>query len=387
MSWQVVRFSRWILRKGLLVVCLGSVGIFLYTLFCLPDVSGLDRTNPETTSLIEEEKRQARLERRSSDVRWDWVDLEEISPDMVKAVLVSEDDRFFQHRGFASGGDGTITQRLARYLFLSHEETWRNKLEEAMLTWKLEQSLTKSRILEIYLNVIPWGNSCYGVQASSIYYHKKPTSRLKAREAADLVARLSRPHHRSTGPGHQDIRSRSEYLLARMGKADLNLETLPKDIEDNEGIFQVKRKQPSLELPPEKPIVQTASAGTAPDRGSPLLVGAKMVGRSFLDRLSGRTEEIEKTSEPIEPPPKIERTVRPIRPPKPPARSRVVVKTPDPPAPPHVRRHRYLLQYPTRQVTTEPVPDQIPTLGFKRVWHVWKRCGPKSNLAPITFGA
>ena len=149
-----------------------------------------------------------------------------------------------------------------------------------------------------------------------------------------MVARLSRPHHRSTGPGHQDIRSRSEYLLARMGKADLNLETLPKDIEDNEGIFQVKRKQPSLELPPEKPIVQTASAGTAPDRGSPLLVGAKMVGRSFLDRLSGRTEEIEKTSEPIEPPPKIERTVRPIRPPKPPARSRVVVKTPDPPAPP-----------------------------------------------------
>ena len=185
-----------------------------------PDVKDLVDNNPETTAFIELYRDGgSRSENRTVD--WRWVPYAELSSHLKRAVIVAEDARFFTHHGFATEeiraaiaeavergetprGASTLTQQLAKNLWLSPTRNPLRKLSEAALTIHLEESVPKRRILEIYLNVVEFGIGIYGAEAAARHYFNKPASALSEREAALLAASLPRP--KSWHPGIDDDR-------------------------------------------------------------------------------------------------------------------------------------------------------------------------------------
>jgi monofunctional biosynthetic peptidoglycan transglycosylase len=223
----------------LLWLCLGAAlaaGLWGWALWRrLPDPAALKRANPSTTAYIEADKAKAAAEGRKARIEWQWVPYARIAAPLKHAVVVSEDLNFFSHRGFDLGeiraalrdawedremprGASTLTQQLARNLWLSPERKWGRKLNEALLTVKMERALSKQRILELYLNCVEFGPGVYGAEAAARRYFKKSAGELDDREAAQLAAGLPSPsrwHPGSTGPVYQ---RRVERLLARMAR-------------------------------------------------------------------------------------------------------------------------------------------------------------------------
>jgi monofunctional glycosyltransferase len=221
----------WYWTKMLFLILLGAVGIWLlYEIVSFPRISALRAENPTTTSMIEHRLSQARAEGREQRKFMIWTPLEQISPNLHRAVLAGEDSRFFQHKGFdweaiekawdeavregekeakAEGdhdpngwippmpsfkrGASTVTQQLAKNLYLSEDRNFLRKGREAVYTYFLERNLSKRRILEIYLNVIEWGDGIYGAEAASRFYFKKSASNLTREEAAYLAAMIPSP--------------------------------------------------------------------------------------------------------------------------------------------------------------------------------------------------
>jgi len=196
------RLWRW-LRYALIIVTVGFLSISSFVILTWPDVASLANQNPENTAFIE----QARS--RGTDIDWRWVSSNAISIELKKAVLVAEDLSFFKHKGFdtyeirvaareaAQGkrvrGASTITQQLAKNLWLSPSRSPTRKLREIVLTRQLEKHLSKRRILEIYLNVAQFGPGIYGAEAASRHYYGIPAADLNAEQAARLAAALPRP--------------------------------------------------------------------------------------------------------------------------------------------------------------------------------------------------
>jgi monofunctional biosynthetic peptidoglycan transglycosylase len=165
-----------------------------------------------------------------------WVGLREISPHLMRAVVVAEDIEFFSHHGFswseiraafaeasAGGrprGASTITQQLAKNLWLAPERSAWRKLREAALTVDLERFLSKRRILELYLNVVPFGPGATGAEAAARTYFGKPALFLTEREAAMLAAGLSRPSVWNPANTSDAYRARVELILRRMANAE-----------------------------------------------------------------------------------------------------------------------------------------------------------------------
>ena len=185
-----------------------------------PNVKDLVDNNPETTAFIEL-YRDGGSGSETRTVDWRWVPYREISSHLKRAVIVAEDARFFTHHGFATEeiraaiaeavergdtprGASTLTQQLAKNLWLSPTRNPLRKLSEAALTIHLEESVPKRRILEIYLNVVEFGIGIYGAEAAARHYFNKPASALSEREAALLAASLPRP--KSWHPGIDDDR-------------------------------------------------------------------------------------------------------------------------------------------------------------------------------------
>ncbi len=175
-----------------------------------PDVERLASSNPSTTAFIERHRRQQRKLGRPDRVLQAWLSYDEISPNLKKAVLVAEDINFFSHDGFdteeireavreaveerrAPRGASTISQQLARNLWLSPSRNPVRKLKEALLTAQLERALTKERILELYLNVAEFGPGVYGAEAAAQRYFGKSARWLNRRQAARLAATLPSP--------------------------------------------------------------------------------------------------------------------------------------------------------------------------------------------------
>ena len=201
----------------LILVALGWVA---WQWITWPNVKDLVDNNPETTAFIELYRDGgSRSENRTVD--WRWVPYSEISSNLKRAVIVAEDARFFLHHGFATEeikaaiaeavergeaprGASTLTQQLAKNLWLSPTRNPLRKLSEAALTISLEESVPKRRLLEIYLNVVEFGIGIYGAEAAARHYFNKPASELSQREAALLAASLPRP--KSWHPGVDDDR-------------------------------------------------------------------------------------------------------------------------------------------------------------------------------------
>ena len=178
--------------------------------FTYPDVAGLKDHNPESTALIDARAAEARAEGREPKRAQTWVPIDRISPNLQRAVLAGEDNHFFTHDGFDYDaiqkaaqenweegkivrGASTITQQLAKNLWLSESRNPLRKLEEVPLTRSLERNLGKWRILEIYLNVIEWGDGIYGAEAASQTYFGIPAARLSPSQAAYLAAMIPNP--------------------------------------------------------------------------------------------------------------------------------------------------------------------------------------------------
>src|SRR5882762_509695 len=206
--------KRWLERIWVL-----AMAALLVYLCNQPNIEELQKHNPTTTALMELRLRQARALGKSYPTSMTWKNLEEISPHLVHAVLLAEDDQFYNHRGFdleeikqaikinwakkryAYGGS-TITQQLARTLYLSPRKNIIRKLKEALITVRLERSLSKRRILEIYLNVIEWGRGLYGAEAAARFYYNKSAADLTSDEAVALASILPSPR-RWTPSGEQ----------------------------------------------------------------------------------------------------------------------------------------------------------------------------------------
>lgn len=222
----------------------GFVLWFIYELITFPSISRLRTENPTTTSMIEHRLSEARAEGREPRKFMIWTPIDQISPHLQRAVLAGEDSRYFEHNGFdwdaiekawdeavkegekeareeceaeakAAGtpkadckpseddwippmpsfkrGASTITQQLAKNLYLSEDRNFLRKGREATYTYFLERNLSKKRILEIYLNVIEWGDGIYGAEAASRHYFKKSASDLTREEAAFLAAMIPSP--------------------------------------------------------------------------------------------------------------------------------------------------------------------------------------------------
>lgn len=198
--------------KALLIIglCLPVGAVLFYWLLEMPDISALRGTNPTVTALMEARQIQAKAKGRTIERHWTWVPLSRISPSLRQAVVEGEDASFFTHEGFdwegikdaalynfeagkLKRGGSTITQQLAKNLYLSSERSLLRKAREALITRSLEQHLTKERILELYLNVAEWGHDVYGAEAAARHHFKKSSRDLTADEAAWLAAILPAP--------------------------------------------------------------------------------------------------------------------------------------------------------------------------------------------------
>ena len=205
-----------------------------YIFLTLPDVRGLAKTNPTKTAFMELREREAAQQGRRLRHYQIWVPYTRISPSLRRAVLVAEDDAFWQHQGIdmeqlkisirndivkgqAIRGGSTITQQLAKNLYLSPSRDPIRKLRELIIARRLEAALSKSRIFEIYLNVIEWGDGIWGAEAAARSYFGTPSAALSPEQAALLAGAIINP--RVYSPAHPNARllRRQRIILSRMG--------------------------------------------------------------------------------------------------------------------------------------------------------------------------
>jgi len=224
-------WKKWTRRAAILLAAAFLCNIALYLVY--PDVSRLKRERPAKTAFMEYRERQwekAGLHRR---IRQVWVPLSGISPYAVKAVIIAEDDKFWSHEGFDfeaiqkaiekdlqkrrfKAGGSTISQQLAKNLYLTPAKNPIRKLEEAILTWRLEWNLSKRRIIELYLNVAEWGDGIFGIEAAARHYFGKGAGALTAREAAALAVVLPGPLRYHPVGGGRYVESRTEAVYRIM---------------------------------------------------------------------------------------------------------------------------------------------------------------------------
>jgi monofunctional biosynthetic peptidoglycan transglycosylase len=220
--------------KRLLVVgsllFFAGIGYMAYTVATLPDVSPLKKTNPTLTALIE----QRAIEHHSSPrpIRA-WASYNNISPHLRNAVLIAEDGSFFQHSGYDideiresvkrnwrekrfARGASTITQQLAKNLYLSTSRSPLRKIREFFIAQELERTLSKQRIFEIYLNVIEWGDGIYGIEPAARRYFGKSASELLPEEAAILAAMIPNPRRYSPARNLRYLERRKREILERL---------------------------------------------------------------------------------------------------------------------------------------------------------------------------
>ena len=223
------RLLRWALAAAAVVFA-----AFAYLYLSLPDVRPLRKENPPTTAFMELRAREADKAGKKPRKVQRWVPYERISPSLKRAVIVAEDAAFFSHEGvdfdeleksfedsWAKGkrmrGGSTITQQLAKNLYLSPSRNPVRKIEELLIARRLEAELSKRRILELYLNVIEWGDGIWGAEAAARTYFQKPASALEADESALLAASIINPRRYSPARPSKYLLRRQELIRQRMG--------------------------------------------------------------------------------------------------------------------------------------------------------------------------
>jgi monofunctional biosynthetic peptidoglycan transglycosylase len=229
------------MARRITLLVLGAVFVYgLYVLAGLParsEVRGLLRKNPDKTGVMRQREEEARRAGRKPRRIQSFVPLSRVSRNLIHAVVVAEDPKFFGHEGvdwdaiqeslekdirerrFARGGS-TITMQAAKNVFFSTRKSLTRKLREFVVTYWMEQDLPKKRILEVYLNVIEWGDGVYGCEAAARRYYGKAAAELDEAEAAGLAAMIPSPRRINpvTNPArHARAQKRILWLMARAG--------------------------------------------------------------------------------------------------------------------------------------------------------------------------
>ncbi|KPK44956.1 MAG: monofunctional biosynthetic peptidoglycan transglycosylase [Nitrospira bacterium SM23_35] len=198
-------------KKKVLILFLPLlIGFVAYLLF-VPDISRLKKENPQKTSFMKYREKEWKRAGKKYRIQQQWVPLSRISPYLIKAVLIAEDDKFWSHEGFDYEairkalekdvkakkfklGGSTISQQLAKNLYLSPAKNPVRKIREVIITWRMEKVLKKRRILELYLNVAEWGaHGIFGIGTAARHYYGKSPAELNPEEAARLAAVLPNP--------------------------------------------------------------------------------------------------------------------------------------------------------------------------------------------------
>lgn len=230
------RIWLWITQHRLISVITAIFLFILIEYLSLPNTSeirSLRKTNPQMTALMEQRKQSARDKGNKLLIRQKWIPLSQISNHLKHAVIVAEDGTFFEHEGidwyevkesikkdiqkgkFVRGAS-TITQQLAKNLFLSTSKDPIRKLKEILIATMLEDELSKARILELYLNIVEWGKGIYGVESASLTYFGKHASEISREEASRLAATLPSPLRHQPNSDQRYVRYRRNIILARM---------------------------------------------------------------------------------------------------------------------------------------------------------------------------
>lgn len=221
------------LKRVLGLVLIVLVAWLAWELVTFPDVAALAKERPKTTAFMEQRKERLRDEGKSDALEWRWVAYGKIAPSLRRAVLVAEDNSFYEHEGVdvegmkeafernwkrrkLTHGGSTITQQLAKNLYLSPSRNPLRKVREYFIARSLEKHLTKKRILEIYLNVVEMGERVYGAEAAARHYFRKSASALSPREAALLAGCLPNPRVMNPGNPNKRLRARQRMILSRM---------------------------------------------------------------------------------------------------------------------------------------------------------------------------
>jgi monofunctional biosynthetic peptidoglycan transglycosylase len=223
--------------SGLLAVAaaaaVGFAGV-TYSWLTLPDVRGLRKQNPTSTAFMKLRANDAARQGRTIKPSRVWISYGRISPTLKRAVLVTEDAGFWDHdgvdyaelraaleagwtRGGIVRGASTITQQLAKNLYLSPSRNPYRKLVELMITRRLEAELSKARILELYLNLIEWGNNIWGAEAAARAYFGRSASDLSVEQAALLAGAIINPRVYSPARPNARLLRRQQMIMARLG--------------------------------------------------------------------------------------------------------------------------------------------------------------------------
>jgi monofunctional biosynthetic peptidoglycan transglycosylase len=220
------------LRRAVLVFVILLLVVQLWFFSC---VVWWKFVNPSTTRFMEIRLSQMREKNPKAQLQHAWVPYEKISSHMKRAAVAAEDTRFTQHfgvdweaiekarerndkRGRVTHGGSTITQQLAKNLFLNSQRSYVRKGQELIITWMIEAVMPKRRILEIYLNVVEIGNGVYGVESGSRYYFGVSASQLDVGQAARLAAMLPAPRYFDRNRGSESLDRRAEVVLVRMNQ-------------------------------------------------------------------------------------------------------------------------------------------------------------------------
>lgn len=269
----------------LLLILGGAIDIGRY--FIYPNVDDLKELRPIPTAFMEYRQQEWAEENRDMKITQKWVSMSQISPNVVKAVLIGEDDKFWNHDGFdmsgmeqalerslkkgSVAGGSTISQQLSKNLYLSPSKNPVRKIKEAIITWRIENTLSKRRILELYLNVAEWGDGIFGIEAAARHYYHKSAKNLTGVEAAHLAAVLPNPIKYDPTGSQKYVQNRSRIIYKIMKRRGIvipqfkEIMTPPKEnetvSENNDsitGLFDQTLPEKSPQTETDAPV----SAGT-----------------------------------------------------------------------------------------------------------------------------
>lgn len=228
------RLGRW-LKWAVLAVA----GLFLlWQLWLLGWVLLWSWVNPGQTKFMEIRLAELRLKNPQAELRQQWVPYERISIHLKRAIIAAEDAKFVDHEGFdwegmqkaleknqrkgrAVAGGSTISQQLAKNLFLTPTKSYARKVEEAIITLMLENLWSKRRIFEVYLNVIEWGNGVFGAEAAARNYYNTSAAQLSPEQAARLAGMVPNPRYYDRHRNAPGLGRKTAIILSRMPSADV----------------------------------------------------------------------------------------------------------------------------------------------------------------------
>ena len=212
---------------------LAVVAVIALQLWFFLHIAYWARFDPSSTAFMERH-----LEKPGAKLRHNWVPYGRISEHLKRAVIAAEDAKFLDHEGFdweaiqkamqkneqrgkVVAGGSTITQQLAKNMFLSGSRSWLRKMQEAAITWMMERTLSKRRILELYLNVAEWGEGIFGAEAAARYHFGVPAAALGPEQALWLAAILPSPKRYDRGRLTPYLEGRIVTISGRMGYAQI----------------------------------------------------------------------------------------------------------------------------------------------------------------------